>query len=175
MQGLKRIASRVWGGIAAMVDTPLGAAGAAIVVGLTVIFIALAVVWLSGGLRTTGDSLDWAVVEALAAVITALAALAGFAAIAAGFEQQRASRRAERLALMPYLRVDVGFLEPHARHRGFEPPHGYVFDVTDFGSAADAAGLDGPGSIARCCVAHTGVACNQSPNSTPWYRLRGHD
>ena len=91
-------------------------------------------VWLAGGLRTQGKYLDWNFVSAMATGITALAAVVALGAISATLEQVRASRRAERLSLMPYLRVDVGFEEEFLVSSGFNPPKPrHMFSAEDFG------------------------------------------
>lgn len=103
----------------------------------------LASVWIWGGLRTDGAFLDWDVVTALASVVAAFATVGALAGVGYGVEQLRQGRRTERLALMPYLRVDVGFSEPWARHRGFTPPTcKHVFDPEDFGDHVDVSGLE---------------------------------
>jgi hypothetical protein len=126
------------------------AAGAA--VGLIALF--LLIVWLAGGLHTSGDSVDWQAVGALASIVAAVAATGALVAVVFAVEQLRSARRTERLSLMPYLRVDVGFEEASARHAGFEPPASrYVFDAADFGPDADMQALQPllakPGDPAR--------------------------
>lgn len=99
-------------------------------------------VWLVGGLQTNGDYLDWDAVSGVATLIGALAAVGALAGVAYGVEQLRQARRTERLSLAPYLRVDVGFSELWARHKGFTPPPcRHVFEPEDFGDQVDVSGL----------------------------------
>jgi len=101
------------------------------------------IVWLFGGLKTSGRFLDWSVVTALATIIGASAAVGALASVAYGVEQLRQARRTERLSLMPYLRFDVGFVESSKRHPGFVPPTSrYMFDPEDFGEQVHLEGLD---------------------------------
>lgn len=102
--------------------------GACVVAGL------LLLVWLFGGLRTSGQYLDWGAVGALATVAGATAALGALATIGYSVYQLGANQRDERASRLPYLRVDVGFDHPRARHEGFVPPAaGYIFTPHDFG------------------------------------------
>ena len=93
-----------------------------------------------GGLQTSGRHLDWNAVIALATSVAAIAAIGALTAVAFGVEQLRAARRNERLAMMPYLRVDVGFIPDSTTpgsmpHQGsFRPPKTpRLFTAADFG------------------------------------------
>ena len=116
------------------------ALSAGIAIGLVFSGAFLGIVWLAGGLRTSGNHLDWNVVIALATAGAAMAAIGALTAVSFGVEQLRATKRTERLALAPYLRVDVGLIQaglrpgPASLQRGFTPPPSpHVFDAEDFG------------------------------------------
>jgi hypothetical protein len=125
----------------------------ALIAGALVLVCALivAVVWLAGGLDTSGDHLNWNAIAALAGIASALAAAGAVATlrfavqqIAAQREQIAGEQRSERIGRQPYLRVDIGFQERIARHRGFEPPETpYVFTAKDFGLESRLSDLEG--------------------------------
>lgn len=112
-------------------------------IGLSTISAAIVfVIWLFGGLQTSGDFVDWNVVTALATLAAALAASGALVALAFNLRELDAGRREERLSRQPYLRVDVGFEERIAYSTGFSPPSSnVVFEVKDFGDQANAEGL----------------------------------
>ncbi len=111
-------------------------------VSLAVAVVFLACVWVFGGLNTSGKYLDWEVVGAVATAIAAAAALGALVGVVFGLDQLRATQRAERLSLMPYLRVDTGFIGQQGLQPGFSPPPaGRVFSASDFGPGVDAGDL----------------------------------
>lgn len=116
--------------------------GAAIFGACAIMGVVVGVVWAFGGLRTDGEYFDWSALAAVATFVAALAAVGALVAVAYGAEQLRSARRTERLSLMPYLRFDVGFVEPSAQRPGFSPPNvAHVFTTNDFGPSAEMGDL----------------------------------
>jgi hypothetical protein len=141
------------------------AAVAAVVVAMVVLTF-LAAVFVFGGLRTSGSHIDWNAVAALAtlgSVVATVGALGLLRFTAAQLQlatvqlrtqtdQLAVESRQQRIALQPYLRVDVGFEEESGREAGFRPRTSkYVFSAAEFRLLDQADDMSGaaPGSVSE--------------------------
>ena len=106
---------------------------------LLTIALVLLLLALVGGLETSGTSLDWSAVSALAAAVAATFTVIGAVAIGQAAKRFEEDARTTRISRQPYVRADIAFADHHEPN--FHPPSAkHVYSLTELG-LYEAAGM----------------------------------